>query len=87
MRGARIAASMILKPDCSHFPGDRPCSFHKSTGVKCDSCPHYSPVRHKILVIKFDALGDVLVGIVVGGDLVVMLLGDLEVAMCLGCAA
>jgi len=51
---------MILKPDCSHFPGDRPCSFHKSTGVKCDSCPHYDPVRQKILVIKFDALGDVL---------------------------
>jgi heptosyltransferase-2 len=51
---------MILKPDCSHFPGDRPCRFHKELGIKCDACPHYAPVRETILVIKFDALGDVL---------------------------
>jgi len=51
---------MILKADCSHFPGDRPCRFHKEQGVKCDACPHYAPVRDTILVIKFDALGDVL---------------------------
>lgn len=51
---------MILKPDCSHFPGDRPCTYHKNSGIKCDSCPHYDPVRQRILIIKFDALGDVL---------------------------
>lgn len=51
---------MILKYDCRHFPGDRPCSFHKSTGVKCDTCKDYAPVKEKILIIKFDALGDVL---------------------------
>jgi len=51
---------MILKPDCSHFPGDRPCKYHKSVGVKCSDCPHYDPVRQTILVVKFDALGDVL---------------------------
>ncbi|MBL7960174.1 glycosyltransferase family 9 protein [bacterium] len=51
---------MILKYDCSHFPGDHPCSFHKLTGVKCDTCPDYSPIKNKILIIKFDALGDVL---------------------------
>jgi len=51
---------MILKYDCKHFPGDRPCSFHKSEGVKCDTCPHYEPVEFKILIIKLDAIGDVL---------------------------
>lgn len=51
---------MILKYDCKHFPGDHPCSFHKETGVKCDTCKDYSPVKNKILIIKFDALGDVL---------------------------
>ena len=51
---------MILKYDCRHFPGDHPCSFHKRTGIKCDACPDYSPVKEKILIIKFDALGDVL---------------------------
>ncbi|MBL7994359.1 glycosyltransferase family 9 protein [bacterium] len=51
---------MILKYDCKHFPGDHPCSYHKQTGIKCDTCPDYSPVKYKILIIKFDALGDVL---------------------------
>jgi heptosyltransferase-2 len=50
----------MLKRDCKHFPGDRPCSFHKSTGIKCDDCPHYEPVNFKILIIKLDAVGDVL---------------------------
>jgi heptosyltransferase-2 len=51
---------MILKYDCKHFPGDHPCSIHKTTGIKCDTCKDYSPVKEKILIIKFDALGDVL---------------------------
>jgi ADP-heptose:LPS heptosyltransferase len=51
---------MILKPDCRHFPGDRPCSFNKSEGVMCDSCPHYEVASIRILIIKLDAVGDVL---------------------------
>lgn len=51
---------MILKYDCRYFPGDRPCSFHKTEGVKCDTCPHYAPVDMKILIVKLDAIGDVL---------------------------
>ena len=51
---------MILKNDCRHFPGDHPCSIHKTAGIKCDTCKDYSPVKEKILIIKFDALGDVL---------------------------
>ncbi len=51
---------MILKKDCTHFPGDRPCAFHKKTGVHCPECTHYTPVGTRILVVKLDALGDVL---------------------------
>jgi heptosyltransferase-2 len=51
---------MILKYDCRHFPGDRPCRFHKTEGVKCDDCPHYEPVGTKVLIVKLDAVGDVL---------------------------
>jgi ADP-heptose:LPS heptosyltransferase len=51
---------MILKPDCKYFPGDRPCDFNKFEGIMCDNCDHYHPVKFKILVIKLDAMGDVL---------------------------
>ena len=51
---------MMLKADCAHFPGDRPCAYHKREGIKCNACGYYKPVREKILIIKFDALGDVL---------------------------
>lgn len=46
--------------DCRYYQGDRPCLYHKREGVKCDACSHYSPFSEKILVIKLDALGDVL---------------------------
>lgn len=49
-----------IKLDCRFFPGDRPCKPHKETGVICDNCNLYSPVKFKILIIKLDAIGDVL---------------------------
>jgi ADP-heptose:LPS heptosyltransferase len=51
---------MILKPDCKHFPGDRPCTFNKNEGLKCNDCPHYEVLSTSILIIKLDAVGDVL---------------------------
>lgn len=51
---------MILKTDCLHFPGDRPCKFNKESGQICTDCPHYKKNGIKILVIKLDAVGDVL---------------------------
>ncbi len=51
---------MILKSDCRHFPGDRPCVFNKRDGVMCDDCPHYETVTARILIVKLDAVGDVL---------------------------
>jgi ADP-heptose:LPS heptosyltransferase len=51
---------MILKSDCKYFPGDRPCTYNKLEGVKCDACPHYKKITGNILIIKLDAVGDVL---------------------------
>jgi ADP-heptose:LPS heptosyltransferase len=51
---------MILKADCKHFPGDRPCTFNKLEGLMCNDCPHYEVTATSILIIKLDAVGDVL---------------------------
>lgn len=45
--------------DCRFFVGDRPCTWHKSTGVLC-TCDHYQKVEERVLIIKLDAMGDVL---------------------------
>ncbi|MBE0571817.1 MAG: glycosyltransferase family 9 protein [Ignavibacteriaceae bacterium] len=51
---------MILKTNCRFFKGDRPCKPHKEQGVKCDDCNYYQSISFKILIIKLDAVGDVL---------------------------
>jgi heptosyltransferase-2 len=56
---------MVLKTDCRYFRGDIPCKPHKQSGVHCvddrgESCPHYSPISKKILIIKLGAIGDVI---------------------------
>lgn len=51
---------MIVHFDCRHFRGDRPCAPHKAEGVHCEGCPYYDQVRFRILVVKLDAVGDVL---------------------------
>lgn len=45
--------------DCRYFLGDRPCTWHKQTGVLCE-CEHYSLQNGSLLIIKLDAMGDVL---------------------------
>ncbi len=45
--------------DCRHFLGDRPCVFHKREGALC-TCDHYDQIDERVLIIKLDAMGDVL---------------------------
>jgi heptosyltransferase-2 len=45
--------------DCRFFLGDRPCVFHKQSGVLC-TCDHYEQVVERLLIVKLDAMGDVL---------------------------
>lgn len=48
----------LLKDDCSHFRGDKPCRFERL----CGDCPEYDPLgaKTKVLIIKCRAQGDVL---------------------------
>jgi heptosyltransferase-2 len=45
--------------DCRFFLGDRPCVWHKATGVLC-TCEHYQQIDQRLLIVKLDAMGDVL---------------------------
>jgi heptosyltransferase-2 len=45
--------------DCRFFLGDRPCVWHKRTGALC-KCDRYEPIDERILIVKLDAMGDVL---------------------------
>lgn len=45
--------------DCKYFLGDRPCVWHKISGVLC-ICDHYQKVEQRLLIVKLDAMGDVL---------------------------
>ncbi|HEX5053028.1 MAG TPA: glycosyltransferase family 9 protein [Planctomycetota bacterium] len=49
-----------LKTDCRHVRWDRPCTPHKRRGKVCATCDEYDPIRHRVLVVKLAATGDVL---------------------------
>ncbi len=49
-----------FKTDCRYFLGDRPCNFHKETGIVCNECNTYEKLSKRILIIKLGALGDVI---------------------------
>ena len=47
---------MILKSDCRHFIGEKPCKFNQL----CEGCGFYEPMGKRVLIIKLGATGDVL---------------------------
>lgn len=51
---------MVVHRDCVHFRGDVPCAPSKEHGVVCDGCSHFRKTSKRVLVIKLDAMGDVL---------------------------
>jgi heptosyltransferase-2 len=57
--GQSEAADREIAFDCRFFLGDRPCVWHKASGVLC-ACDHYQPIEQRLLIIKLDAMGDVL---------------------------
>jgi heptosyltransferase-2 len=48
-----------IASDCRFFLGDRPCVWHKRDGVVC-TCDHYHRIEERVLIVKLDAMGDVL---------------------------
>lgn len=57
--GQQPIGARQIAVDCRYFLGDRPCIWHKSSGALC-SCEHYKAIEERLLVIKLDAMGDVL---------------------------
>ncbi|WP_310392320.1 glycosyltransferase family 9 protein [Hymenobacter sp.] len=53
-------SDLSLRPDCRHFRGDLPCRPNKTDGYVCATCPVYTPVTQRILIIKLGAIGDVI---------------------------
>ncbi len=51
---------MLIKTDCKYYLAYKPCKFHKEDKRLCDDCTEYRPVETRILMVKLDALGDVL---------------------------
>lgn len=49
-----------LNADCRHVRWDRPCTPHKRRGKRCPTCDEYDPIRHRVLMVKLAATGDVL---------------------------
>lgn len=45
--------------DCKYYRGDRPCVWHKQLGVLC-TCDKYEAIEGRLLIVKLDAMGDVL---------------------------
>jgi ADP-heptose:LPS heptosyltransferase len=54
-----MVAPMINRT-CRHYRGSKPCKFNKLDGSECPTCGHVSVYASRVLIIKLDALGDVL---------------------------
>jgi len=57
--GQATGATREIAFDCRFFLGDRPCVWHKTSGALC-VCDHYQKIEQRLLIIKLDAMGDVL---------------------------
>ena len=47
---------LVLKLDCRHYLGEKPCQANRL----CEGCPDYEPMGTRILVIKLGAMGAVM---------------------------
>ena len=50
----------MINGACRYYLGSKPCKFNKLDGSECPTCTHVSVFRSRVLIIKLDALGDVL---------------------------
>lgn len=50
----------MINHRCRHYRAAAPCVFNKAEGAECPSCRHAAEFKDRVLVIKLDAVGDVL---------------------------
>ena len=49
-----------MMKQCKYFKGDRPCKYYWiDKSWNCAICKHHTTFKERILLIKLDALGDV----------------------------
>jgi ADP-heptose:LPS heptosyltransferase len=48
------------RTDCRHYRPHKPCDPHKQANARCHDCAEYDPVAERVLIVKLDAMGDVL---------------------------
>ena len=51
---------MKINIDCRFYSGNKPCQYHKLDKRLCENCEEYQKIEKRILIIKLDAMGDVL---------------------------
>ena len=51
---------MIVKTNCKYYLAYKPCKFHKEDFRMCENCYDFEQIGTRILIVKLDALGDVL---------------------------
>lgn len=49
-----------INGNCRFYLAAKPCKYNKLAGVECSNCEHVSEFATRILIVKLDALGDVL---------------------------
>jgi len=49
-----------IRSDCRHYRTSHPCAPHKSAMARCDDCREYDQIEERVLIVKLDAMGDVL---------------------------
>jgi heptosyltransferase-2 len=54
-----MTANREIAWDCRFFLGDRPCVWHKREQAVC-TCNRYEQITERLLIVKLDAMGDVL---------------------------
>jgi ADP-heptose:LPS heptosyltransferase len=52
--------NLLIHTDCKFYVGSKPCKFHKIDKRLCENCSDYMKYNKRIIIIKLDALGDVL---------------------------
>ena len=55
-----MVRNVVINKDCKFFRGSKPCVWNKSKGYECATCGEYRPRGTEVLIIKLDAIGDVL---------------------------
>lgn len=58
--GQPTLTKIPVRTDCKWFRGDIPCIPNKERGRICEVCPEFENATAELLIIKLDAMGDVL---------------------------